>query len=144
MITYVQWSIFESPAKVLVNPVNTAGVMGKGLAQDFKKHYPEMFERYHTLCTQNQFQVGQLWIYTTPTKWILNFPTKRHWREKSRLEYISAGLDKFAATYKHKGITSISFPALGGGSGGPDWETEVQPLMERVLSPLPIKVYIHL
>ena len=143
MITYVVDDLFTSPAKVLVNPVNTVGVMGKGIAYDFKRIYPEMFEKYQYFCEQGMFNVGQLWLYKTPRKWILNFPTKKHWIDKSKIVYIEAGLRKFADTYNEKGIDSISFPMLGCGHGGLDWEKEVQPLMEKYLQPLPINVYIH-
>jgi len=144
MIAYVVTDLFQSPARVLVNPVNTVGAMGKGIARDFRQFYPEMYDQYHSLCERGQFQVGQLWLYQTPHKWILNFPTKQHWRDPSKLEYVEAGLQKFAATYAEKGITSISFPMLGSGLGGLDWESQVRPLMERILAPLPINIFIHL
>ena len=143
MITYVVGDLFTSPAKVLVNTVNTVGVMGKGIAYDFKRIYPEMFKEYQYFCEQGMFNTGQLWLYKTPHKWILNFPTKKHWRNKSEIEYLEKGLRKFADTYDKKGIESISFPMLGCGYGGLDWEREVQPLMEEYLQPLPINVYIH-
>jgi O-acetyl-ADP-ribose deacetylase (regulator of RNase III) len=144
MITYVEGDIFQSSAKVLVNPVNTAGVMGKGLALEFKKRYPAMFEEYRTLCEKGQFQVGDLWVYKAPEKWILNFPTKRHWREKSTLEIIETGLQKFVETYAEAGVESIAFPKLGSGFGGLDWETQVRPLMERYLQPLVIEISIYI
>lgn len=143
MITYIYGDLFQSPAKVLVNAVNTVGVMGKGIALDFKKIYPEMFQRYQALCENGQFSVGQLWLYKTPHKWILNFPTKQHWRNPSRIEYIETGLQNFAATYEQRRIDSISFPLLGCGNGELDWETQVRPLMEKYLGGLPIPVYIH-
>lgn len=143
MITYVVGDLFTSPAKVLVNTVNTVGVMGKGIAYDFKQFYPEMFERYRYFCEQGMLNVGQLWLYKTPRKWILNFPTKKHWHGESKIEYIEAGLQKFASTYDSKGMLSVSFPMLGCGNGELDWEKEVQPLMEEYLQPLPINVYIH-
>lgn len=143
MITYMVGDLFTSPAKVLVNPVNTVGVMGKGIAKDFKRIYPEMFEKYQYFCEQGMFNVGQLWLYKAPHKWILNFPTKKHWRDKSKIEYLEAGLQKFADTYDSKGMLEVSFPMLGCGHGGLDWEKEVQPLMEKYLQPLPINVYIH-
>ncbi|MCC7430560.1 macro domain-containing protein, partial [bacterium] len=80
MINYIKGSLFESPAKVLVNTVNTVGAMGKGIAKTFKLLYPEMFEAYQKLCENKQFKVGELWLYKTPNKWILNFPTKKHWK----------------------------------------------------------------
>ncbi|WP_052646707.1 macro domain-containing protein [Paenibacillus terrae] len=144
MITYVKTNIFESPAQVLVNTVNTVGVMGKGIAKQFKDIYPEMFKQYQTFCERKLLDVGKLWVYKTPHKWILNFPTKKHWRSPSKIEYIEMGLQKFVETYAEKGIYSISFPLLGCGNGGLDWETEVKPLMESYLKPLPIDVFIHL
>ncbi|HEY0829014.1 MAG TPA: macro domain-containing protein [Bacilli bacterium] len=143
MITYVEGDLFESPAKVLVNTVNTLGTMGKGIAKDFKTIYPEMFQKYELLCKTNQFQMGQLWLYKTNHKWILNFPTKEDWRQPSKLEYIEVGLKKFVSTYADAGVTSISFPMLGCGAGGLNWE-KVRPLMEKFLNDLPIDVYIHL
>jgi len=80
MITFVKGNLFESPAKVLVNTVNTVGVMGKGIAKTFKEIYPDMFKEYQGFCEKGQFKIGQLWLYTTKHKWILNFPTKKQWR----------------------------------------------------------------
>ena len=144
MINYVDSYLFQSPAKVLVNPVNTVGVMGKGLALRFKQTYPDMFQAYQQLCENGQFDIGDLMLYKTPDKWILNFPTKKHWRQKSKLEYIEGGLQKFLSTYLNQGITSISFPMLGCGAGGLDWETQVKPLMVKYLRDLPLDIYIHL
>ncbi len=143
MITYVVCDLFTSPARTLVNTVNTVGVMGKGIARDFKTIYPEMFARYQELCEKGLFATGQLWLYRTPHKWVLNFPTKKHWRSPSRPDYIEAGLRKFADTYHVYGITDISFPLLGCGNGELNWETQVRPLMEQYLGKLPIDVYIH-
>ena len=144
MITYVVCDLFASPAQTLVNTVNTVGVMGKGIAKDFKAIYPEMFVRYQELCERRQFNIGQLWPYRTSNKLVLNFPTKKHWRSPSRPEYIEAGLKTFAEKYHLYGVTSVSFPLLGCGNGELDWESQVQPLMEKYLGKLPIDVYIHL
>ncbi|OHY76648.1 macro domain-containing protein [Priestia aryabhattai] len=144
MITYVKMDLFQSPAHVLVNTINTVGVMGKGIAKTFKEVYPEMFKDYQKLCEKNLLTVGKLWIYKTPNKWILNFPTKKHWRSPSKIEYIEEGLQKFVQYYEEKGIDSIAFPPLGCGNGGLDWENEVKPLMEKYLKDLPIDIYIHL
>ena len=143
VITYVVCDLFRSPARVLVNTVNTVGVMGKGIAKDFKQIYPEMFKQYQEICEKGSFGIGNLWLYKTTNKWVLNFPTKRHWRQPSRPEYIAAGLKKFADVYHVYGITSISFPLIGCGNGELDWETQVQPLMEQYLGKLPIDVFIH-
>src|SRR5262245_9162863 len=118
MITYVYGDIVYSPARVLVNPVNTVGAMGTGIASDFKRFYPDMFIAYRDLCQEDRLDVGQLFLWRTPHKWVLNFPTKKHWRAGSKLEYIETGLQKLASIYAAKGISSISFPMLGTGSGG--------------------------
>lgn len=144
MITYVKDNLFESPAKVLVNTVNTVGVMGRGIAKVFKEIYPEMFSQYQQLCERKQFNVGNLWLYRTPHKWILNFPTKKHWRQPSKPEYIEQGLTKFDSIYSSLGITSVAFPQLGCGNGELDWESVVQPLMLRYLDKLPIDVFVYL
>jgi O-acetyl-ADP-ribose deacetylase (regulator of RNase III) len=143
MLTFVRGDLFESPAQVLVNTVNTVGVMGKGIALTFKQVYPDMFKRYQVLCEQKQLEIGKLWLHKTEHKWILNFPTKSHWRNPSRLEYIEAGLQKFVSTYTEQGIASVAFPELGCGNGELDWDV-VRPVMLRYLRPLPINVYIYL
>ncbi len=143
MITYVKGSLFESPAKVLVNTVNTVGVMGKGLARNFKEIYPEMFREYQRLCERKQLQVGKLWVYRTYHKWIMNFPTKVHWRQPSKPEYVEVGLKTFVSTYAGQGITSVAFPRLGCGNGELDWESVVRPLMVKYLSKLPINVFVY-
>jgi O-acetyl-ADP-ribose deacetylase (regulator of RNase III) len=144
MITYVSGNLFDSPAQVLVNTVNIVGVMGKGIAKEFKKIYPEMFAEYQELCEHGKFTTGMLWLYKTKRKWILNFPTKKHWRQPSQVEYVEAGLQKFASTYADQGIHSIAFPALGCGNGELDFDSQVRPLMEQYLSVLPIETFIYL
>lgn len=144
MITYVNGNLFEAPAKVLVNAVNTVGAMGKGIALEFKRIYPHMFSQYRQFCQNGQLTVGKLYLYRTDHKWVLNFPTKKHWRDPSRLEYLEAGLKKFRDRYRNVGITSIGFPALGCGNGELDYETQVSPLMEEYLGDLPISVFIYL
>ena len=143
MITYVRTNIFESRAAVLVNTVNTVGVMGKGLAKEFKRIYPDMFEVYQKFCEDGTLTVGKLQVYKTPNKWILNFPTKANWRSPSKLEYIEQGLKKFVEHYERLGIKSIAFPMLGCGNGGLSWEDEVKPLMEKYLKKLNIDIFIH-
>ncbi|MEZ4300620.1 MAG: macro domain-containing protein [Polyangiaceae bacterium] len=143
MLKYVSSNLFDSPAQTLVNTVNVVGVMGKGIAAEFKRRYPDMFRRYAEHCKSGSLDIGKLYLYRTANKLILNFPTKKHWRNPSKLEYIDAGLKKFVDTYALHGIASVSFPQLGCGNGGLPW-SEVQPLMERYLRNLPIPVYIHL
>lgn len=144
MITYVEADLFTSPAQTLVNTVNTVGVMGKGLAKVFKTVYPAMFEEYKALCERGNLTIARLLLYRTPHKWVLNFPTKRHWRQPSRLDDIEAGLQTFRQTYAEQGITSIAFPQLGCGNGGLDWASQVRPLMEQHLTSLPIDVFVHI
>jgi O-acetyl-ADP-ribose deacetylase (regulator of RNase III) len=143
MLTYVVGNLFQSPAHVLVNTVNTVGVMGKGIAKTFKIVYPEMFKRYQHLCETKKLTIGRLWLYKTSNKLILNFPTKTTWREPSRVEYIEKGLKAFVKGYAEQGITSIAFPALGCGNGELNWEKQVRPLMEKYLKPLPIDIFFY-
>jgi O-acetyl-ADP-ribose deacetylase (regulator of RNase III) len=142
MLIYHRTSIFESPAQTVVNTVNCVGVMGKGIAADFRKRYPDMYDEYRNICARKLLEPGKLWLWKAPDRWVLNFPTKRHWRNPSRLEWIEAGLQKFVAEYDRRGITEISFPRLGCGNGGLDWDV-VRPMMDAHLSELPITVYVH-
>lgn len=143
MITYVEGNLFQSPAQTLVNTVNTVGVMGKGIAKDFKAAFPEMYTEYRRLCELGKFRIGTLWLYKSPHKWVLNFPTKEDWRRPSKREYVEAGLRKFVDTFEQQGITSAAFPALGCGNGGLDWRNVVMPLMEHYLDSLPIEIMIY-
>ena len=143
MIEYIEGDIFESPAQVIVNTVNTVGVMGKGLALAFRKRYPKMFERYKQACDNRSLDIGKLMLFYEADHWVLLFPTKRNWRNPSKLEYIEQGLDKFVKAYADKQISSIAFPRLGCGNGGLDWN-DVKPIMERYLKNLPIRVYVYL
>lgn len=142
MITYLESSVFDSPAQTLVNTVNTVGVMGKGIAKEFKRRYPAMYDEYRKLCDQHALKVGQLHLWRADVRWVLNFPTKTTWRFPSKVEYIQIGLEKFATSYKTLGITSVSFPPLGCGNGNLDWK-DVKPVMEEHLSRVDIPVYIH-
>lgn len=143
MIEYIEGNIFTSPAQVIVNTVNTVGVMGKGIALSFKKRYPQMFEVYRKACDKHQLTIGKLMLFYAPDHWVLMFPTKEHWRNPSKLEYLEAGLKKFVNTYADKRITSIAFPKLGCGNGELAWDS-VKPIMEKYLKPLPITVYIYM
>lgn len=142
MITYVGTSLFDSPAQVLVNTVNTEGVMGKGVALQFKRIFPEMFAEYQHLCEQGKIDIGVLWIYKSDHKWILNFPTKRAWRQPSKLSFIELGLKKFVDEFGDLKIHSIAFPALGCGNGELDW-SDVKPVMESYLRTIPADIFIH-
>lgn len=142
MLFYLKGDLLSSPAQVQVNTVNIVGVMGKGIALQFKNKYPEMFEAYQKVCEKNLLDVGKLYLWKSAEKWILMFPTKKHWRNPSKIEYIESGLKKFVENYERLGIESIAFPKLGYGNGNLDWN-DVRPIMEKYLKPLPITVYIY-
>lgn len=142
MLIYRRTSLLESSAQTLVNTVNCVGIMGKGLAHAFKEREPAMFTAYKRICDQRLLEPGKLWLWRGEPSWVLNFPTKVHWRYPSKLEWIEAGLEKFVSAYEAQGISEISFPKLGCGNGNLDWD-DVRPVMEHFLGKLPIKVYIH-
>lgn len=136
-------NIFESTSKTLVNTVNCVGVMGKGIALEFKKRYPLMFNEYVQLCNAGEVKPGQPYYYSDLCgASILNFPTKDHWRSPSKLSYIEKGLNWFRKNYEELGITSIAFPPLGCGNGGLTWAV-VGPLMYSKLADLPIDIEIY-
>lgn len=142
MLTIIKGNVFESEAQTIVNTVNCLGVMGKGIALEYKKRYPEMFIKYKQLCDKKLFNIGQLWLYKTENKWILNFPTKLDWRNKTEIEYLELGLKKFVNEYKIKGITSIGFPLLGANNGGIDPKVSLN-IMCKYLQECEIPVYIY-
>lgn len=143
-ITIVHGNIFNSKAQTIVNTVNCVGVMGKGIALVFKLRYPNMFELYQKYCAQHLIGIGKLWIYKGDESdpWVLNFPTKTHWKLPSEYDYIEKGLQKFVETYKEKGITSVAFPLLGANNGGLDGEKVMQ-IMQDYLSQCDIPVEIY-
>lgn len=121
MITIKKGNIFTTTCQTIVNTVNCVGVMGAGIAYECRLRYPKMYERYRELCRERKLNIGLLWLYRPEVlneKWILNFPTKNHWKYESKEEYLEKGLQKFLDTYKEKGITSIAFPLLGASNGG--------------------------
>jgi O-acetyl-ADP-ribose deacetylase (regulator of RNase III) len=121
--------IFASRAQTLVNTVNCVGVMGKGVAFEFKKRFPEMFADYAERCARKQVRLGEPYLYHDVSgAMIVNFPTKDHWRSSSRLADIERGLDYFVTHAAEWGIRSVAFPALGCGNGGLKW-SEVGPLI---------------
>ncbi len=136
-------NIFDSNAKTLVNTINCVGVMGKGIALEFKKRYPSMFKEYTDLCKAKLIKPGVPYYYNDLTGTsIINFPTKDNWRSPSKLSYIIDGLDWFVSNYQELGITSIAFPPLGCGNGGLSWEL-VGPIMYNKLKDLPIDITIY-
>ncbi len=130
--------------QTVVNTVNCVGVMGKGIALVYKLRYPKLFDAYKEKCNQKEIKTGSLWLYTEQTNapWILNFPTKFHWKYPSKMEYVERGLQCFVEDYEKLGITSIAFPMLGAYNGGLDPD-QVLEKMESYLSQcdIPIEIY---
>jgi len=139
---FVRGNLLASPAQTLVNPVNGVGVLGRGLARQFRDAFPDLLPAYQAACRAGALRPGRLWLFRG-SRWILCFPTKRHWRDPARLDDIAAGLATFARTYAALGITSAAFPALGCGAGGLAWDA-VRPLLEQFLGPLPLPLWVYL
>lgn len=140
MIEITQGNLLEADAEALVNTVNCVGVMGKGIALQFKQAYPDNFSVYARVCKEGQMQPGKMLIYETGKmlnpKYIINFPTKRHWKGKSKMEDIDAGLVDLVEQVKYFRIQSIAIPPLGAGLGGLQW-AEVKPRIEQAFAALP-------
>ena len=141
MIEIAKGNLLEAPVEALVNTVNTQGIMGKGIALQFKQAFPEMFRDYEKACKAGQVRLGKMHVYdrgglTGGPRWIINFPTKNHWRQRSRLADIEAGLEDLVATVRRLGIRSIAVPPLGCGNGGLDW-ADVRPRIEGAFAELP-------
>ncbi len=134
--------LFNSEADTLVNTINCVGVMGKGIAKEFKKRYPLMFNDYVERCNRGLVRPGTPYYYQDDTVSIINFPTKDHWRSPSKLSYIIQGLEWFVDNYSNLGIKSVAFPPLGCGNGGLSWQI-VGPIMYEKLSPLPIDIELY-
>ena len=139
MLELVTGNLLEADTEALVNTVNTEGVMGKGIALQFKKKYPDMFDAYQRACKEGQVQPGKMHVYERREmfnpQYIINFPTKRHWRSPTRIEDIKAGLNALAEEISQRHIKSIALPALGCGNGGLDW-SEVLPAIRSALADL--------
>ncbi len=135
-------NIFDSKCSTIVNTVNCVGVMGKGLALDFKNKYPEMYLDYVSRCKKGQVKPGIPYLYSDKDVNMINFPTKDHWRSFSKLSYVVSGLNWFVSNYEKYAINSIAFPALGCGNGGLSWDI-VGPIMYDKLHNLPIEVEVY-
>lgn len=143
MFKEVEGNIFNSNKQVIVNTVNCVGVMGKGIALECKLRYPEMFKAYKKYCDQKKLLPGTLQLWKNSDPWILNFPTKIHWKDPSKFEYLEKGLDKFINTYNQKGIKSISFPLLGASLGGLPEDKVFQLMKNRLENILDLDVEVY-
>jgi O-acetyl-ADP-ribose deacetylase (regulator of RNase III) len=148
MIELATGNLMQAPVEALVNTVNTAGVMGRGIALQFKQAYPAMFRAYETACKTEQVKLGKMHVFDLGglvggPRWIINFPTKGHWRAASHIKDIEAGLQDLVATIKRLGIRSIAIPPLGCGNGGLDW-SDVRPRIEAAMQELPdVRVLVY-
>ncbi len=146
MIKFIKGNIFESNAEALVNTVNTKGVMGKGIAYFFKERFPENFRLYKKACEEGKVTTGKMFVtqanILTNPKWIINFPTKKHWRQPSSYKFIEEGLDDLIKVIKKLNIKSIAIPALGAGQGRLQWE-QVKRIIEDKLSKLDIEILVY-
>jgi O-acetyl-ADP-ribose deacetylase (regulator of RNase III) len=143
MVTTTTGDLFSSQAQTLVNTVNCVGVMGKGVALGFKERYPDMYKEYVRLCDAKRVRLGEPYLYKELTgPWILNFPTKDHWRSVSKLSDIIAGLRYLEAHFEDWGIESLAVPPLGCGNGGLEWRV-VGPTLYRHLNKLGIPVELY-
>jgi O-acetyl-ADP-ribose deacetylase (regulator of RNase III) len=142
-ITFKKGDILDSKMKFLINTVNCVGIMGKGIALSFKGKYPEMFQDYKVRCSQKQISLGKPYCYYDKSgKTIVNFPTKYHWRNNSKILDIEKGLLYLVEHYEEWGITSIAFPPLGCTNGKLDWK-QVKPLLIKYASKMNIPVEIY-
>lgn len=147
MITFTEGNLLEANADALVNTVNTVGVMGKGVALMFKDAFPENFVAYERACKEKRVRLGEMFVTERESllgpKWIVNFPTKGHWRYPSRMEWIESGLTDLARVIREKKIGSIAIPPLGSGNGGLNW-SDVRPLIEATLGELKdVSIFVY-
>lgn len=140
MISELRGNLLETDAEALVNTVNTAGIMGKGIALQFKRAYPDMFKAYEAAAKRGELELGRVHVWhtnqLTGPRVIINFPTKRHWRSRSKLSDIKKGLEDLIRVVDELELKSIAIPPLGCGNGGLDWR-DVQPLIHKAFEALP-------
>ena len=141
-VRIIKGNIFASDLQVMVNTVNCVGVMGAGIALECRLRYPELYSKYVKFCQEGKIDIGKLWLFRGSERWVLNFPTKKHWKFPTREEYLDKGLSKFVETYERLGITSIAFPLLGAQHGGLMPEKSLK-VMRGYLDSLPIKIEIY-
>ena len=140
MIKAARGDILAADVEALVNTVNTVGVMGRGVALQFKKAFPDNFKAYEAACKRHEVETGRMFVFDTGRmmnpRWIINFPTKQHWRGDSQMTFVTTGLAALVADIKRLGIKSIAVPPLGCGLGGLNW-ADVRPLIVAALETIP-------
>jgi O-acetyl-ADP-ribose deacetylase (regulator of RNase III) len=145
MVRYTQGNLLEAKAEALVNTVNTVGVMGKGIALMFRERFAENFRRYVAACKAGEVGIGRMFVTEVREldgpRWVVNFPTKQHWRGPSRMEWIEEGLKDLRRFLVENRVTSVAIPPLGAGNGGLAW-TEVRPRIEAALGDLDLDILV--
>jgi O-acetyl-ADP-ribose deacetylase (regulator of RNase III) len=142
MIQFIHGNLFDTRADILINPVNCVGVMGNGIALEFKRRYPAMFDDYREACLRGNVRPGELHVWRTRLDWIVNLPTKRNWIDPSRYEDVELGLDALWLYLRQFPYpSSVALPALGCGNGGLDW-ARVKPMVVDALGSLPNTIYV--
>lgn len=146
MIITAEGNLLQASADALINTVNTEGVMGKGIALQFKEAFDLNYRLYRQACKEQRVRVGEMFVTETHElvgpRFIINFPTKRHWKERSRLEYITEGLEDLKRVIAEHGITSVAMPPLGCGNGGLNW-SQVRPIIEQSLAEVTIPIQLY-
>lgn len=142
-INYVSGDLFDYDVDAIINTINCVGVMGKGLALEFKNRYPKNYAHYKTQCNYNKVKTGKMLTFKENDTWIINFPTKQNWKHKSKMSYIEDGLDDLVNVIIDNNIKSIAIPALGAGLGGLDWN-EVKAVINNKLEDIShdVKIYV--
>jgi len=147
MIDLVEGNLLQADVEALINAVNTEGVMGKGIALQFKRAFPAMFQEYEREAKAGRLETGRVHVFDVGAskgpRWVINFPTKRSWRQPSRLEWIRTGLESLVEEVQRRGIQSLAVPALGCGNGGLTW-AEVFPLIQESFARVPsVRVLVY-
>lgn len=136
MISFTKGNLLEANVEALVNTVNTVGVMGKGIALMFRESFPDNFDAYARACRKRELRIGKMFLTERTDlfgpRWIINFPTKTHWRVTTRKQWVEEGMQDLVRVIREKEIRSIAIPALGCGSGGLHWR-DVRPVIVRAL-----------
>lgn len=141
MLIKVECDLFLSPATVLVNPVNTAGVMSSGISAEFKRFFPSVFDQYRALCDAGKLTLGRVWLAQAGAKRILHLPVKAHWRSAAKHSDLEAAVQLLVSRWAEWGIGSLAFPQFE--EAGLGWNEDIRPLLESALTALPIPVYLH-
>ena len=143
-IKLVKGNIFNSEMQVIVNPVNAIGVMGKGLALEFKNRYALMYKEYSEHCINKKYLGGTIKLYRSDGQRIMCFATKHHWKDNSRMEYITEGLNTFINKYTEWRVKSIAFPMLVAGLGGLPYDVVLRTLKTKLLNvTIPVEIYVR-